>query len=164
MLYTFEKIDDSHLASLADILNYYIRNTTVTFHEQELAADDMREKVYFGSPRHQGFCIMESGKLVGYCAVSPWKKQEAYKATAEINIYLHPDFMGKGIGSIALRNLEDFALQNDMEVLIAGICTENTPSMKLFERNNYQPCAHFRQVGYKFGRKLDVMYMQKFLA
>jgi len=164
MSITFRKVEDADLQALADILNYYVENTTVTFHKEPVTAGDMREKVFFANPWASAFVIEDNGAIVGYCAVSQWKKQEAYRHTAEVNIYLRHDVTGKGIGVTAMNYLEQFAKANDIHVLIAGLCSENEPSRKLFERCGYEHCAYFRNVGHKFGRVLSTIYFQKELA
>src|ERR1044072_2086977 len=126
MAYQFQAAQDTHLQSLADILNYYIVNTTHTFHTATLLAADMGEKVFFGNPIYGTFIIKHDDILAGYCTLMPLKKQEAYRYTAEISIYLNPEFTGKGIGGEALNYLETFARQNDIRILIAGCCAENT--------------------------------------
>ena len=161
----FTPVSEAHLSSLADILNHYILTTTITFHEETLKAEDMAEKVFFSKEKYQSFVIQPAGseEVIGYCAVSPWKKQEAYKHTAEINIYLAHTQTGRGIGREAIRFLEDHASRHDIHHLIAGICAENEPSIKLFSGLGYIECARFRNVGLKFGRPLDVVYHQKTL-
>lgn len=160
---TFAEVNESHLEILAGILNYYIEHTTVTFHKEPINHEGMREKVFFDKPWNKAFVIQLGEQIAGYCAVSQWKKQEAYRHTAEINIYLRHDVMGKGIGPQAIQYLEEFALNNQMHTLIAGLCSENTPSRKLFERNGYMHCATFKEVGRKFDRALDTIYFQKIL-
>lgn len=164
MATTFSDVLPEHLSELSEILNYYVLNSIVTFHKEPLTPEDMKGKVFFDHPYHKAFLIKEDEKIIGYCAVSQWKKQEAYRHTAEINIYLQHDYMGKGIGSIALSHSEAFAKANDIHTLIAGLCSENIPSKRLFEKNGYELCAHFKQVGHKFGRVLDVVYLQKMLG
>lgn len=161
---TFRRVADLDLPALAEILNYYIVNTTVTFHKELLTAADMRDKVYFDRPWYSAFVVEQCGTVIGYCAVSPWKKQEAYRHTAEVNIYLRHNAAGKGVGPQAVRFLEEFARSNDIHVLIAGLCSENEPSKRLFEKCGYEHCAHFRNVGRKFGRVLSTIYYQKELA
>jgi phosphinothricin acetyltransferase len=162
-MYTFEEVGQVDLPVLMDILNHYILNSTVTFHKEQVEAREMEEKVFFSQPYYKSYTIRENNTVIGYCAVSQWKKQEAYRHTGEINIYLRPDYTGKGIGTHAIRHLESFAVDNDIHTLIAGLCSENIPSMKLFKKNEYHQCATFRQVGVKFGRVLDVVYLQKML-
>lgn len=164
MTFTFPEVRAEHLPRLADILNYYVLNSTVTFHKEPLTSAEMSDKVFFSQPFHKSYLIERDGNIIGYCAVSQWKKQESYRHTAEVNIYLDNTCTGKGIGSHALRHLEAFARQNDIRTLIAGLCSENTASKKLFEKNGYQHCATFQKVGNKFGRELDVIYLQKMLV
>ena len=159
----FTDINEQHLGALAAILNYYVENSTVTFHKMPLQPDEMKDKVFFDKPFYRSFLITDDNSVLGYCAVSPWKKQEAYRHTAEVNIYLAHQFTGSGLGSLALVHLEEFAKANGIQVLIAGLCIENEPSKKLFEKNGYVQCAHFKEVGSKFGRLLDVIYLQKLL-
>jgi L-amino acid N-acyltransferase YncA len=159
----FSPVQEAHLPALAEILNYYILNTTVTFHDELLSGDDMREKVFFPMSYHRAFTIFDRHSIIGYCAVTQWKKQQAYRHAGEVNIYLAPECTGKGIGSHALNHLEKFAKANQINTLIAALCAENEPSLKLFEKNGYIRCAHFRNMGLKFGRILDTIYLQKFL-
>lgn len=161
MPHTFTPTTEEHLPALAEILNYYILHSIVTFHTETLTPDDMREKVFFALPYYRSFTIMDGNEVTGYCVISPWKKQEAYRHTAEVNIYLQHDLIGKGIGSKALAHAEAFAKENNIHNLIAGLCSENIPSKRLFEKNGYELCAHFKKVGQKFGRTLDTIYLQK---
>ena len=158
---SFLDVKSEHLRALAEILNYYIEHTTVSFHTEKLDAEDMREKVFFSAPAFKSFVIEQDGQLIGYCAVSPWKKQEAYRHTGEINIYLAHGHTGKGFGSEAIAHLIEHARANKIHNLIAGLCSENYPSKRLFEKNGFEQCAHFRSVGEKFGRTLDTIYLQK---
>ena len=73
----FEDVTAASLPKLADILNYYVAHTTVTFHTAKLTLADMHSKVFFEHPRFKSFLIKHGGNIIGYCAVSPWKKQEA---------------------------------------------------------------------------------------
>jgi phosphinothricin acetyltransferase len=161
---SFSPVQEAHLPALAEILNYYILNTTVTFHDVLQSGDNMRDKVFFSKPYHRAFSILDGDSVIGYCAVTQWKKQEAYRHVAEVNIYLQPSYTAKGIGSQALAYIENFAKTNDIRTVVAAVCAENNPSIKLFEKNGYIRCAHFRNMGLKFGRILDTIYLQKFLA
>lgn len=152
-----------HLPALGTILNHYITQTTVSFYTEALDDKAMAGKIFFTEKHYQTFVLEEADVAIGYCAVTPWKQQQAYRQTAEISIYLEPGRTGKSLGALLLRHAEHFARQHHIKMLIAGLCTENIPSRKLFEKNGYCECACFRHVGNKFGRALDVMYLQKAL-
>lgn len=163
-LISFQPVTECNLPLLANIINHYIEHTTVSFHTEKLQPDDMREKVFFGNPAFQAFTIRHSEEVIGYCAVSLWKKQQAYRHTAEVNIYLSPDYTGAGIGGIAIKHLEAHAQTAGIRNLIAGLCSENLPSKRLFEKAGFVQCAQFKGVGEKFGRTLDTIYLQKILS
>lgn len=92
------------------------------------------------------------------------KKREAYDSTAEATVYLKPGFTGKGIGNLAVKFIEEYALTQGFHALIALICGENTESIKVFEKNGYEKCAHYKEVGKKFGQWLDVVAYQKIIG
>jgi L-amino acid N-acyltransferase YncA len=161
---SFEKMTDEYLQFVCDVYAFYVVNSTATFHMHVLAPEEMRELVYFKDPRHGAFIMRTDGILCGYATLRHFSVREAYSATAEVGVYLKPEFIGKGLGTRALRFLEDSAKANGIHVLIASICAENKESIRLFERNGYKKCARFREVGFKFGRLLDVVDYQKILG
>ena len=159
----FVEINESYLPKVREIYNYYIQNTTATFHIQPVTLDEMRRIVFYSDPRFKTYLIFDHDQLCGYCILARYKEREAYSITAGASLYLHPEFTGKGIGSEALKFLESLALQNGFHSLIGGICLENTASIKLFEKNGYTKCAHYKEIGKKFGRLLDIVNYQKIL-
>ena len=84
--------------------------------------------------------------------------------TCALPIYLKPGYTGKGIGKQLLHFLEEEAVNSGISVLIGIISGDNENSLRLFERNGYQKCAHFKQIGEKFNKILDVMCYQKILT
>ncbi len=159
----FIELNEEYLSEVTNIYNYYILNTTATFHNQILTVEEMKEIVFFNNPKYKTFIINQDNILCGYIILHQHKKREAYDDTAEVTIYLKPDSTGKGIGTIAVKYIEDIARKLNIHVLIAGICGENSKSIKLFEKNGYFKCAHYKEVGRKFGQILDVVAYQKIL-
>ena len=155
--------DEKLIPDIAAIYNYYVINTTVTFHAKEIDRDGMREILFSDDPRFPSYAIFEGEELCGYGILSHFKKREAYDSTAEVTIYLRPGCERRGIGSFALQQLEIIAVQNRFHVLLAVICEENKGSIGLFSKCGYEKCAHYREVGTKFGRLLDVVCLQKIL-
>jgi len=161
----FVEMSEAYLPKVLEIYNYYIQNSTATFHIQPLSSEEMRKIVFFNNPKYQSFVILDREQNInGYCILAPYKEREAYSITAEVTIYLEQNSTGKGIGSQALRFLENFARNNEFHSLISVICGENTASIKLFEKNGYTKRAHFKEIGKKFGRLLDVVEYQKLLV
>jgi phosphinothricin acetyltransferase len=160
---TIEELREEQLQDILQIYNYYIENTTATFHAHEMSSDEMRELVFFNADKYQSFVLKENETILGYVSLKQYSKREAYDNTAEVTIYLRHDCIGKGVGSMAVRFIEEFAREKGIHALLAGICGENTDSIRLFERSGYVKCAHYREVGRKFGRILDVVAYEKLI-
>jgi L-amino acid N-acyltransferase YncA len=161
--YRLEELREEQLPGIMEIYNYYVLNTTATFHAHPLTIDEMKELVFFVSPKYKTFAIMNDHNLCGYVILTQHKKREAYDGTAEVTVYLKPDCIGKGLGSLAVKHIEEIAKQRNIHVLVATICGENDKSIKLFEKNGYFKCAHYKEVGKKFEQLLDVVAYQRII-
>lgn len=161
---TFDEIKEEHLDEVLKIYTHYVLNTNATFHAHALSKDEMRELVFFENPKYKTFVIKSADTINGYAILTQHKKREAYDGTAEVTVYLKPECIGKGIGSQAIKFIEDIAKQQNIHVLIAIICGENSKSINLFARNGFSKCAHYKEVGKKFGQLLDVIAYQKIIS
>ena len=99
--------------------------------------------------------------MTGYCYLTRHKPRQAYDRTAEVTIYLKPGFQKKGIGRLALTHLENQARTVGLKNIIGGISGDNATSIALFEKAGFAKCAHYKNVGEKFGKILDVVAYQK---
>ncbi|NIK70971.1 MULTISPECIES: GNAT family N-acetyltransferase [unclassified Paenibacillus] len=158
------EISEQHLSKVHFIYNYYVTHTTVSFHTEELTLDQIRNNVMNGNNRYKTYVIEEQDSVIGYALLTQHKNKQAYDVTAEVTIYIDPNHLGNGIGSKAISFLELKAKELGFHVLVATICTENERSIRLFERLGYEKCAHFKEVGYKFNRRLDIASYQKIIG
>lgn len=159
----FEAIKNEDFKSIQEIYNYYIENTTNTFHLNKISIEDLKEFIPINHSKYKSFLIYDKDKdnLCGYCYLSQYKKRQAYDRTAEITVYLKPEYQRRGIGTHAIRYLEEVAQENGISVLLSFISGENISSAKLFKNLGYTKCAHFKEVGEKFGKVIDVVGYQK---
>lgn len=160
---TFEEVTEQHLPEIRVIYNYYVMNTTISFHTEELDLDQIKSSVMNKDTRYKTYIILENNQMMGYVLITQYKSKQAYDICGEVTIYLKPDILGKGLGKQALSFIEKVAKEQGFHTLIATICMENTRSKSLFERNGYEQCALFKEIGYKFDRKLDIGSFQKIL-
>ncbi len=160
----FFDLKEEDLLIVKEIYDYYILNSTATFHTEPITVGELKEFMLIGHPKYKSFLIYCDGQLCGYCYFSWYKKRQAYDRTAEVTLYLKPEFHGKGIGQIVLTELEQIALDAGIKNLLGIITGENSASIALFEKCGYTNCANFRQVGEKFGRLLDVVAYQKIIG
>jgi len=157
----FSPVIKKDLAAIIDIYNHYILNSTATFHSEKLSKKDLEEFLYVSHPKYPSFLIKDSNEIIGYCFITQYKKRQAYNRSAELSIYLKPEFTGKGIGAVALSYLETAAKKAGIHVLVGTLCGENHASIRLLEKSGYSRCAHLKNIGEKFGKILDVVVYQK---
>lgn len=153
-----------HLKEILAIYNYYIKNSTATYYTHQLSITEMEEKTFFKNKKYGTFIITDKNDtIIGYCILGQFNKKEGYDGTAEISIYLRDSHTKKGIGRMAIEFLEQQAKNKKIHVLISAVTARNHPSRKLFEKCGYTQCAHFKEVGFKFGEILDDIYFQKII-
>lgn len=160
----FTEITEEYVQEALNIYNYFVLNTTASFHMEALTWDEMRASVMNNNPRYPTYVIIQNGVIAGYVLITQHKNKQAYDETGEVTIYLKPEYTGQGIGGKALAFIEEAARKHNYHVLIATICAENERSGCLFKKNGYTQAAHFKEIGSKFGRKLDIWSYQKILA
>jgi L-amino acid N-acyltransferase YncA len=159
----FRKTTQQDMPELCELFNYYITHTTATFYTHALTEEQLSNNLMPESSDYACFTIFQDTKIAGFVSLTQHKARQAYVHSGEISIYLYPSFAGKGIGSKAIDFIELYALSKNFHTLIATVCGENSNSIKLFEKNHYCRCAYFKEVGYKFGRFLDIVSLQKLL-
>jgi phosphinothricin acetyltransferase len=161
---TFKTISEEDLPEVMNIYDGYIRNSTATFHTEPISLEEIKEILQVNHKLYKSFMIYADNETAGYCYLGNHKKRQAYNRTAEVTIYLHPSFCGKGIGKSALKYLEEVAKALSIKNLIGVITGDNVGSISLFEKSGFVKCAHFKNVGEKFGKVLDVVAFQKEIA
>ena len=161
---SFQPAAENDLAPMLELYNFYIVTTTATFDHGQITPEEFRQRIFIGHEKYKTYLIRLSDKAVGFCFLTQYRKKVAYDRTVEIGLYLKPEFTGKGIGDTAVTFLEKIAVSKGIGVIIASISGENTASIKLFQKMGYERCAHYRQVGEKFGRFVDVIDFEKRLS
>ena len=148
---------------IKEIYDYYIINSTATYYTEKISVADLKKFIPVSQKKYKSYLIKADDNFCGFCYISQYKKRQAYDRTAEVSLYLRPGFTGRGIGKNALAHLEKVAKINGICVLIGIISGDNVHSIKLFENCGYEKCGHFKQVGEKFNKILDVVSYQKII-
>jgi phosphinothricin acetyltransferase len=105
----------------------------------------------------------ELASIQGFAYASKWKGRCAYRHSAEATVYLEPKSTSRGVGSRLYQALLTDLRQRSFHAVIGGIALPNEASIALHERLGFRKVAHFEQVGWKFGRWIDVAYWQLLL-
>jgi L-amino acid N-acyltransferase len=106
----------------------------------------------------------DHGRIVGWSALNRYHDRPGYNRTTENSVYVASDSRGKGIGKLLMSPLIDAARARDLRAIIAAIDASNDASIRLHQRFHFEHVGHFKQVGFKFGRWLDVVYMELLLG
>lgn len=160
------KASADDLPSMVEIYNYYIQNSVVTFDMDSMALPDWAEKFRWINELGLPFIVAESpsGQIIGFAYVAPWRQKSAFKRTVEDSIYLRPAAIGKRVGTKLLQELLDLSKEAGVKEVVAVISDKGAESsIALHERFGFKHQGHLGKVGFKFGRWLGTVLMQKSL-
>jgi L-amino acid N-acyltransferase len=162
---TIRRAKRSDIAGILEIYNDAVLTTTATY-DYEPRSFDYRLS-WFEDHERTGHPIFvaedETGRIVGWSALNRYHDRMGYRFTVENSVYVAADHRGQGLGKLLLKPLIDTALHNGYRAIIAVIDAQNLASVKLHERFGFEVVGHFKKVGYKFDRWLDVIYMELLL-
>jgi phosphinothricin acetyltransferase len=154
------------LWQVLEIYNYYIKNSVVTFDLETMTLDDWCAKFEWIQGLKLPFIVAtsESGQILGFAYVAPWRQKAAYRRTVEDSIYLRPAATGKRIGTKLLAALIEQSKANGVKEIVAVISDKGAESsISLHESFGFKHQGHLGKVGFKFGRWLGTVLMQKSL-
>ena len=155
------KITDAD--QICTIYNHYVINTTATFEEEAITAEEMRIRIKQLTRRFPWLVYEVANELQGYAYATDWKPRTAYRYSGETTVYVKSGSMGKGIGSILYQQLISEMKTLSYQTLVGGIALPNNSSIALHEKLNFKKVAHFQNIGFKLNQWVDVGYWQLLL-
>lgn len=157
------KVDIPDAERISSIYNQYIETSTATFEENPHTADEVAARIRKITEDYPWIVFEEQGNVIGYTYADKWKERSAYRHSVETAIYLDPKHHGKGIGTELKGAIIDILRNEGFHCVISGIALPNPASVALCEKHGFKKMAHFKEVGYKFGKWIDVAYWQLIL-
>jgi L-amino acid N-acyltransferase len=154
---------DSDLTAINDIYNHYVLHSTCTYQEEPETIESRQRWFSHHGAGHPIIAAELNGNVVGWGSLSAYHMRSAYRRTVENSVYVHHEHHRCGIGSRLLQELIDRARTAGHRAIIAGIDSDQPGSVALHDRFQFQKVGHLKQVGFKFGRWLDVIYMELLL-
>ena len=149
---------------VAGIYNHYVTQAVVTFEEEQVSADEFVRRMQEVRAASLPWVVAEmEGRVVGYAYARPWKERSGYRFSVEVAVYVDPELAGRGIGSGLYSRLFEDLEARGVHAVIGGIALPNEASVALHEKFGMRKVALFEQVGFKFGRWIDVGYWQRTL-
>lgn len=154
------KVEIEDAKSIADIYNFYIENTHHSFEIESVSVEEMEKRISETSENYPFLVAEENNEILGYAYASCYRLRSAYKNSVEVSVYVKNDLKQKGIGTKLYERLFDELSKMNVHAIIAGISLPNEASIKLHERFGMEKVAHFREVGFKMNRWIDVGYWE----
>ena len=146
---------------IAYIYNYYIATSHATFEVDPVDADEIKLRLERAQEQGYPFLVAEcNDEVVGYAYGHEYRVRPAYRQSIEVSVYVRPGQDGKQIGSALYEQLLADIKAAHFHAVIAGISLPNDASIALHEKYGFRKVAHFREVGRKFDRWIDVGYWE----
>lgn len=146
---------------IAGIYNHYIRNTVITFEEEPLSAQQMRERIQGYLVDYPWFVCELDGRIAGYSYAGKFHPRAAYRHTVETTVYVRTGCERRGMGKALYEPLFAHLAARGCHVALAAIALPNDASVGLHEALDFRKVGHFCEVGRKLGRWVDVGYWQR---
>jgi L-amino acid N-acyltransferase YncA len=161
---TLRDATETDLPAILEIYNDVILTTTSVYSEEPHTLE-MRQ-TWFAERKEEGFPVIIAeidGILAGFATYGKFRVWPCYKFTVEHSVYVHKDSRGQGISKILLQQIITLAKNAGMHALIAGVDSENDISLQLHLKYGFTQVALFKEVGFKFGRWLDLIFLELIL-
>jgi len=150
------------LPGILEIYNEAVLNTTASYDYEPRTLE--HRIAWFEDHVKNNYPVLvaanDQGRVVGWSALNRYHDRKGYQFTTENSVYVAADQRGRGLGKLLMKPLIEAARQRGLHAILAGIDAENEASIRLHASFGFVKVAHFRQVGFKFGRWLDVIYME----
>jgi L-amino acid N-acyltransferase len=162
-------IREASLGDVPGILSIYnevVASSTAIYIDDPVSLES--RQAWLLEQQRRGYPVLIAdegcGDVVGFCSFGDWRGAwPGYRFTVEHSVHVRSDRRGTGIGRKLVEAIFPRALALDKRVMIGAIDASNDASIKFHGRLGFQEVGHFREVGFKFGRWLDLVFMQRFL-
>ncbi|HWK23644.1 MAG TPA: GNAT family N-acetyltransferase [Ureibacillus sp.] len=162
---TFRDATIDDLPKIVEIYNSTIPGRMVTADTEPVTVEDRLNWFHAHNPTKRPLWVVETGnKICGWVSLQDFYGRPAYKATAEVSIYLDENFRGHGLGKTVLSKVIEAAPSCDVDTLLGFIFSHNEPSLRLFEKFGFERWAHFPEVATLDGIKRDLVILGKKLS
>lgn len=154
-------VSKADAADILDIYSPYITDTVITFETEVPTIEEFAERIeYINNKLPYIVCEVE-GRAVGYAYASKHRARSAYKYSVDVSIYVAPNYQNKGIGKTLYTNLFKMLNKYNYYSAYAGITLPNEKSIGLHKSFGFIEVGTYHNVGFKNGKWLDVMWLEK---
>ncbi len=149
------------MRDIASIYNEAILQTVATFDTEPKTSQEMKTWFENHDQKHPVLVAEQKGLVIGWASLSEWSDRCAYSETAEISLYVKKEHQGSGIGRKLLEEIVEEGRKTGLHTVVARITEGNERSINLFKSEKFENIGVMKEVGRKFGKRLDVYLMQR---
>ena len=154
------KVNLKDARQISEIYNFYVMETHHSFENEAVSINDMMDRIEAISASCPFLVCEEKNEILGFAYATHYKPRSAYQHSVEVSVYLKNDVKHKGIGTKLYERLFEEIDKMRVHAIIAGISLPNDASIRLHEKFGFEKVAHFREVGFKMNRWIDVGYWE----
>lgn len=158
--YSIRTATEADLTAINDIYNHYVLHSTCTYQEQPETMDDRQRWFRRHREKHPVTVALELDQVVGWGSLTPYHERSAYRFTVENSVYVHHEHHRRGIGTHLLADLIWRSRELGHRIIIAAIDGDQAASVAMHAKFHFEKVGHLNRIGFKFGRWLDVIYME----
>ena len=163
-LIAIRSAEPADAAGIALIYNHYVAHTVVTFEEEPVSSAEVARRIERVRAASFPWLVAEQAtRVAGYAYATSWRSRSAYRFSVEVTVYVDPALPGRWIGSRLYTELFAALQLRGGHAVMGGISLPNAASVALHEKFGMQKVAHFREVGFKLGKWVDVGYWERVL-
>jgi len=150
------------LPTIIDIYNTTIASRMVTADLEPITVENRVQWFHDHSPTFRPLWVIENhGVICAWVSFQSFYGRPAYQATAEISIYIHPEFRGRKLGKYLIQKAIDACPSLNIKTLLGFIFGHNEPSIKLFKSFGFETWAHLPNVAELDGIERDLLILGK---
>lgn len=159
---TIRDATEGDFAEITAIYNEILLNSTAIYRDESTTVEE--RIAWWQGRRRQSYPTLvacDEGCVVGFSSFGDFRAAPGYRYTVEHTVHVHDLWRGRGVGSGLVKALVPRAAAVGKHVMIGGIDAENAASLRFHERLGFERVARFKEVGFKFGRYLDLIFVQR---
>ena len=156
---------ESELPAILEIYNEVLSSSTAIFTDTPVTLEE--RSAWWRARLAQGYPVLvarEPAGVLGFASFGDFRPWPGYRFTVEHSVHVRADGRGRGAGSALVRALIGRAAALGKHVMVGGVDASNAASIRFHERLGFEKAGELREVGYKFGRWLDLVFLQRRIA
>jgi phosphinothricin acetyltransferase len=156
---------EADLGQITAIYNEVLTNSTAIYNDRPATLED--RIAWWKGRREQGYPVLvaaEGERVAGFATFGDFRPWPGYRFTVEGTVHIHCDVRGRGVGTRLLTEIIARAKVLGKHTMVAGVDSENAASLKYLERFGFERAGYLREMGYKFDRFLDLVFLQYWIT